>query len=75
MKNNYPGTYELPVSDWTSPHSLVSASSSPRSIRASTCTTYVDTIVGVYYYVSGSPVGAYNDDRVDPVAVIYTTGS
>ena len=45
----------------------VASSALPRTIRASTCTTYVDTVVGIYYYVSGSPVGAYNDDRVDAV--------
>jgi hypothetical protein len=45
----------------------IQASSLPRTIRASTCTTYVDTVVGIYYYVSGSAVGEFNDDRVTPV--------
>ena len=73
VNNDYAGNgYELPNSDWTNlavTNTLwyhIAASSLPRTIRASTCTTYVDTIVGIYYYVSGSPVGSFNDDRVDP---------
>lgn len=75
VNNDYPGTgYELPTSEWTTMGATnalwyhVAASSLPRTIRASTCTTYVDTVIGIYYYVSGSPVGAYNDDRVTPAA-------
>lgn len=75
VNNDYPGTgYELPTSEWTTMGATnalwyhVAASSLPRTIRASTCTTYVDTVIGIYYYVSGSPVGAFNDDRVTPVA-------
>ena len=74
VNNDYPGTgYELPTNEWTTMGATnalwyhVAASSLPRTIRASTCTTYVDTVVGIYYYVSNSPVGAYNDDRVDAV--------
>jgi hypothetical protein len=74
VNNDYPGTgYELPTNEWTTLGATnalwyrVAASSLPRTIRASTCTTYVDTVVGIYYYVSGSPVGVFNDDRVDPV--------
>lgn len=74
VNNDYPGSgYELPTSEWSTIGATntlwyrVAASSLPRTIRASTCTTHVDTVVGIYYYVSGSPVGALNDDRVDPV--------
>ena len=74
VNNDYPGTgYELPTNEWTTMGATnalwyhVAASSLPRTIRASTCTTYVDTVVGIYYYASNSPIGAYNDDRVDAV--------
>ena len=71
VNNDYlSASFEFPNSDWDTLGATkalwyhIPSSVLPRTIRASTCTTYLDTVVGIYYYVAGNPVGALNDDRV-----------
>ena len=71
VNNDYSDTgFELPSGEWTTLGAQnvlwfhIAASTEVMTIKASTCTTSVDTIIGIYYYVSGQPIGQYNDDRV-----------
>ena len=63
--------YQFPNDDWNNAEALnplwyrFSAATRHRQIVASTCSSDVDTIIGVYYYYQNLPVGFLNDDRTE----------